>query len=171
MSILAFSANAQIKGLPQGGGPLPNGAKQVNAGFGFSNNGLPVYGGMDFGVGSDITVGFDIGYRSYNRTHKGLGYRTTVFSMAAIANYHFNRILEIPNNWDVYAGLNVGYSNVSNRWNGSGDPTYDWSENSGLGLGLQVGARYYFNQNWAINLELNGGNRLSGGRIGVSYRL
>jgi outer membrane immunogenic protein len=39
-----------------------------------------------------------------------------------------------------------------------------------LGLGAQIGGRYYFNNNWGINLELGGANTTSGYKIGASYR-
>ncbi len=168
MSIFAFTANAQNHHTAQGAGPMPQGSKQINLGVGFSNYGMPIYGGMDFGVGSDITVGFELGYQQHTEHY----WKHRAFSAAAIGNYHFNRILNIPNNWDFYAGLSIGYISWSHSWDHDGHHN-EWDGddyNSGLGLGLQVGGRYYFNNNWGINLEFNGGNRISGGRVGVSYK-
>ena len=166
---LSFNAFSQAKPQVEGQNALPKGGMQINGGLGFSGNGIPVYGGMDFGVHQDMTVGFEVGFRSYADGD----WRHNAFSLAGTFNYHLNRLIGLPSNFDLYAGANVGYVNWNNRWQGPGSAE-DWNDNrysSGLGIGIQVGGRYYFNQNWGINLEFNGGNRLSGGRIGVSYRL
>lgn len=44
------------------------------------------------------------------------------------------------------------------------------AHNSGLGLGVQVGGRYYFNDRLGLNLEFGGGF-VSGGKIGISCKL
>jgi outer membrane immunogenic protein len=38
--------------------PIGIGEAQINAGLGFSSNGVPVYAGFDIGVHEDITVHF-----------------------------------------------------------------------------------------------------------------
>ncbi len=134
--------------------PIGKGGKNINLGTGFSSNGLPVYFGMDFGVHSDITVGFNASYRFNNNGKDPLG-------LSANGNYHFNTILDIPRQWDLYAGLNLGFV----TWLGDGDGDY-----SPLGLDLQIGGRYYWSD-WGINLEFGGGTGFSGGRIGLSKKL
>lgn len=143
--------------------PIGKGGKQVNFGTGFSSYGIPVYFGMDFGVHPDITVGFNASYRSYNEKWDGDKYNHSVIGLFANGNYHFNTILNIPQNWDFYAGLSLGYY----IWNN--DSGYAGSNTSGLGLDAQIGGRYYWS-NWGVNLEFGGGNATSGGRIGLSYR-
>jgi outer membrane immunogenic protein len=81
------------------------------------------------------------------------------------ANYHFNTLLEIPQKWDFYAGLNIGFF----AWLSPDD--YYGSHKSGIGLGAQIGGRYYFSDKMGINLEFGGGNAFSGGKIGVSIKL
>ena len=88
----------------------------------------------------------------------------TITGISGNGNYHFNRILGIPSNWDFYAGLNLGFY----VWNSSSD--YPGDHNSGLGLGAQVGGRYYFNNKFGLNLEFGGGNAFDGGKIGVSIK-
>jgi hypothetical protein len=68
----------------------------------------------------------------------------------------FQYILNISSLWDFYAGLNLGFYN----WNSPND--YEGSHNSGLGLGAQIGGRYFFNNKVGINLEFGGGNAFSG---------
>jgi outer membrane immunogenic protein len=145
--------------------PIGKGGKQINAGTGFSTWGIPLYAGMDFGVHPDITAGFNVSYRSYNTKWSSDDYRLSVLGVFANANYHFNTLLDIPQNWNFYAGLSLGFVSV-------GTPSgYDGGTVSGLGIDAQVGGRYFWNDRWGVNLEFGGGNAASGARIGVSYVL
>lgn len=145
--------------------PVGQGEKQVNFGTGFSSFGIPLYFGMDFGVHPDITAGFNISYRSYRESYLGADYNQAIFGLFGNGNYHFNRILNIPEDWDFYAGLSVGYV----IWNAASG--YKGSNGSGLGIDAQIGGRYYWSDRWGVNLEFGGGNAATGGRIGVSYKL
>jgi len=153
--IFVLAVNAQS--------PLAKGGKQLNAGIGFSGWGVPIYVGMDFGVYKDVTVGFEGSFRSYNERIAGTNYGSTIIGFSGNGNYHFNSLLEIPNQWDVYAGLNLGYY----FWTISSD--YPGTEASGIGLGAQIGGRYFFKNNFGLNLEFGGGNSISGGKFGITY--
>ncbi len=87
------------------------------------------------------------------------------FHFSFNGNYHFNTLLKIPRSWDLYAGLNLGFY----VWNSSRD--YPGNRASGLGLGAQVGARYFLSNKVGLNLELGGGNAFSGGKFGVTIKL
>ena len=129
--------------------PIGEGGKQLNFGVGLNDVGLPVYVGMDFGIHPDITVGGNI----------ALDLSFDWIGISVRGDYHFNTILEIPSDFDFYAGLNLGIvAGIDNDFN------------SGLDLGLQIGGRYYWDSNWGVNLEIGGGNNLNGGRLGVSKR-
>jgi outer membrane immunogenic protein len=143
--------------------PLNKGGKQLNAGIGFSEWGIPLYGGMDFGVYKDITVGFEGSFRTYGQDILGKRYSSTILGLSGNGNYHFNSILEIPNQWDFYAGLNLGFY----FW--SSPSGYTGSGASGLGLGAQIGGRYFFKNNFGLNLEFGGGSAFSGGKFGITY--
>ncbi len=145
--------------------PLMKGEKQLNAGLGLSGWGIPVYAGLDFGINKDITVGFEGSFRTYNDNWNNASYSHSVIGILGNGNYHFNSLLFIPSNWDFYAGLNLDFY----LW--SSPSGYEGSHNSGLGLGLQVGGRYFFNSKFGINLELGGGNAISDGKIGITYKL
>lgn len=149
LSMLMLAANAQS--------PVGKGGKQINFGTGISSWGVPLYFGMDFGVHQDITAGFVVSARSHPDV--------LVLGFAGVGNYHFNRILEIPREWDLYAGLSLGFF----VWNW--DSKYIGSKNSPLGLDLQVGGRYFWSDRWGVNLELGGGSAMSGGRIGLTRKL
>lgn len=149
--------------------PVPVGGFQLNAGIGLSSWGIPVYLGLDYGVHKDITLGGEIGYRSYNEDwNNGNGngkYHHNILGFSVNGNYHFNTLLKIPQNWDFYAGLNLGFFVWSSPDGYPGDHT------SGVGLGAQVGGRYYFNDKIGIQLEVGGGSSYSGGKLGLSFKL
>ena len=160
--ILVFLTSYSI--CAQGEGPISKGQLQLNAGLGFSGLGVPVFIGLDYGVHPDITIGGELSNRNYNETFFGSDYSHSITGISVNSNYHFSRLLDIPSNLDIYAGLNLGFY----IWNTS--IGYQGSGSSGLGLGAQIGGRYYFNDNWGINLEFGGANTTSGSKIGASYR-
>ncbi len=145
--------------------PISIGKSQFNAGLGLSSWGVPVYLGLDYGVHPDITVGGEMSFRSYSDSYEHKDYNHTVIGLSGNGNYHLNRLLDIPREWDLYAGLNLGFY----MWNSPSD--YHGSHTSGLGLGAQVGGRYYFNSKFGVNFEIGGANAFSGGKVGISIRL
>jgi len=152
-----FVANAQYA--------LPEGKSQLNAGIGLSTWGIPFYVGFDYGVHTDISAGAEVSFRSYNEKILGFRYKHNIIGISGNANYHFNGITDIPEEFDIYAGLNIGFY----IWNSSSD--YAGNSASGLGIGAQVGGRYYFNDKTAVNLEIGGGNAFGGGKIGLTIKL
>lgn len=145
--------------------PINKGQLQFNAGVGLSSWGIPVYLGIDYGIHKDITIGGEVSFRSYHDNWGGRGYNHSIFGISGNGNYHFNSLLKIPPTWDFYAGLNIGFY----IWRSNSE--YLGSHSSGLGLGAQVGGRYYFTDRFGINLELGGGNAFSGGKFGISLKL
>lgn len=149
-----------ISGITFAQSPISEGQLQLNLGAGFSDWGTPVYVGVDYGVHPDITIGGEASFKSFHKW----GFDHDVVGLSANVNYHFNTVLQIPSNWDFYAGLNAGFFIWSSAHG------YDGNHSSGLGLGAQVGGRYYWNDRWGINLEFGGGNEFNGGKIGVSLK-
>ncbi len=148
-----------------GQSPLPVGTSQLNVGVGLSNWGVPVFLGIDYSIHPDITVGGELSYRSYRENWSNNYYNHNVAGFSGNGNYHLNSLLDIPRNWDFYAGLNLGFYVWSSPNN------YDGSHTSGLGLGGQIGGRYYISDKVGLNLEFGGGNAFSGGKLGVSIKL
>ncbi len=140
---------------------------QINAGVGVSGWGVPVYAGLDYGVADDITVGAEVSYRSYTESSFFTDYGFTIIGIGANGNYHFGRILKIPKEWDVYGGLGLNYY----IWNYDGVGNYFGANNSGISLGGQVGARYFFNKHFGVNAELGGASATSAAKIGITYKL
>ena len=146
-------------------GPISKGQSQLNLGVGLSTWGIPVYLGFDYGVHPDVTLGAEMSYRGYNDNWEKNKYKHSVIGILGNANYHFNNVLNIPSPWDFYAGLNVGFY----TWNSP--EGYKGSHTSGLGLGAQIGGRYFFTNKVGVNLEFGGGNAFSGGKLGLTIKL
>lgn len=144
---------------------VAKGQSQFNAGVGFSSWGVPVYIGLDHGVHRDFTLGGELSFQSYQDRYDDHKYDHSIIGIAGNGNYHFNNVLNIPSNWDFYAGLSLGFF----IWNSPDD--YEGSRTSGLGISGQIGGRYYFSKNFGVNLELGGGNAFSGGKFGISLKL
>ncbi|MDZ7742863.1 MAG: outer membrane beta-barrel protein [Bacteroidota bacterium] len=145
--------------------PISKGESQINLGVGLSSWGIPVYLGFDYGVHQNITLGAEVSFRSYNDNWHHNKYRHTVIGFLGNANYHFNTVLNIPPPWDFYAGLNLGFYS----WNSPND--YEGSHTSGIGIGAQIGGRYFFSNTFGVNLEFGGGNAFSGGKFGVTIKI
>jgi hypothetical protein len=156
--IAAFISQAQYA--------LSPGDNQLNAGVGASSWGFPVYIGFDHGLDDLLSVGAQAGFRSYNRTYFGAQYRNSVMNLTGNVNLHVGDLLDLPENIDLYGGANIGVY----IWS-YGDGYYE-SGRTGLGIGLQVGGRYYFSDKAAINLEFGGGyNSVGDGKVGISIKL
>lgn len=129
---------------------------QINGGLGFSSWGIPVYVGVDYGIIEDVTIGAEMSYRTKSSY--------SAFGISVNGNYHFARILKLPSEFDIYGGANLGYYS----WSVDGvikNPAYS----SGMGFSAQIGGRYFFSNQFGLNLEFGGGN-VSGGKLGVTYR-
>ena len=132
----------------QGGGvaPLAKGEKQLNFGTGFSNNGIPVYVSMDFAIHKDITLTPEVHVKFDDNFKAGILFK---------ADYHWNYLIGIPDNWDFYAGARAGF---------------DFGDDFEPDFGIQVGGRWYWREKWGMNLELGGGTGF-GPTFGLSMKL
>lgn len=149
---------------------LDEGETQINAGVGFNTSGwgIPVYAGVDFGILPNITVGGILSYTSKSYTYEEYKNNGTWIGLGARGDFHFNSLFEIPDDWDLYGGLTLSYNHFS--YDHSWKANYSNYNDSGIGLSIQVGGRYYFSEQWAINLELGGSSVASGGKLGVSFK-
>lgn len=156
---ISFLSNAQ--GFEPG-----QGFKQVDFGIGVSGWGIPIYAGADFAVNDNITIGPRVSYRRYNYGGLASSFHYTIFNISFRGDYHFASLIEdLPQELDLYGGLSLGYSVWGNDYKG---PYADNLKDSRMFLAVQVGARWYFSENWAVNAEASGGS-LSGLDIGLSY--
>ncbi len=132
--------------MAQGAAPLSKGGKQLNFGLGFSSYGLPTYIGVDFAFHNDWTAG-PVARLVFDDDNFGFGALGRV-------DYHWNRLMNIPSNWDFYLGANVGVIS---------------QDELDLDLGLQLGGRWYWSDKWGLNLEFGGGSGYHSS-LGVSMK-
>ena len=164
LGLFLATATASAQGLGQN-------KFQINGGVGFSGWGVPVYLGADYGVARDVTIGAEVSYRSTTENYGFYKFRETGIGIDFNGNYHFNRLLKIPNNFDFYAGATLAYYHWSHKVKDVDyEVNYSGSRSSGIGFGLQVGGRYFFTKNLGVNLELGGGSFAFGGKLGLTYR-
>lgn len=156
---------AFISAISFGQNSLSIGRNQVNFGVGLSDWGVPLYVGLDHAVSRDVTLGGELSYRHYREDWHDDYYNHSIAGISGNFNYHFNNMFHIPRNWDLYAGLNLGFY----VW--SSPDSYGGSHSSGLGLGLQVGGRYFISKNMALTLEFGGGNAFTDGKFGLTVIL
>lgn len=145
--------------------PLGVGQNQLNVGIGLSEWGVPVYIGLDHGISRDLTIGGELSYRSYNEDWDNNHYDHNILGISGNLNYHFNNALNMSNEWDFYVGPNLGFYSFSSP------DGYNGRYSSEVGVGAQLGFRYYLSDKVGLNLEFGGGNAFSGGKFGLTFKL
>ena len=73
----------------------------------------------------------------------------------------------MPSKFNFYAGASLTYY----IWNYDDYNKNPHPDNTSLGLGLQVGGRYFFTDKFGINLELGGNTGTSGAKFGVTFKI
>jgi len=122
---------------------------QLNFGLGFDNGGLlPIYVSYDFPVHNDVSIA------PMFETDLNLDWVT----IGARGDYYFDRLINLPADWDVYGGANLGMNILLG------------SRYSELDMGLQIGGRWRWNKKWALNLEVSGGVS-HGAKLGVTVAI
>jgi len=119
---------------------------QLNAGTGIYSGGFPIYAYMDFTVNPNWTVGPQINFVFYDNFN---------FIVSGRVDYHFNRMLNTPTTWDIYAGATMGL---------------DFSRGISFSSGMHIGGRWYWDKTWGINVEIGSGTYFSS-TIGISMKL
>lgn len=133
-----------------------NNENHFNAGLGLSGWGIPIYASYDWGFRRDFNlgVGASLATGSDGRNGRPDG---EAFGAGFFTQWYADRVLEIPSEFDAYAGLGVFY--------------YTYGGGDDLDLNLFIGGRYFFNNTLGVNLEFGGGSAFSGGKVGLSWRL
>lgn len=105
-----------------------------------------------FGYGTGITASYDYGVMDWLSIGAGTDFYWSDdddnFFIFGRANFHLNDILGLPQNTDLYPGINIG------------------GRNEGLGLGVHMGYRYYFDDKFGAFVELG-----SHGSLGIILNL
>ncbi|CVK15868.1 hypothetical protein Ga0061079_103179 [Apibacter mensalis] len=105
-----------------------------------------------FGYGTGITGSYDYGVMDWLSIGAGTDFYWSDdddnFFIFGRANFHLNDILGLPQNMDLYPGINIG------------------GRNEGLGLGVHMGYRYFFDDKFGAFVELG-----SHGSLGIILNL
>jgi hypothetical protein len=146
LAVALIYASTALFAQKDGIAPLAKGEQQLNFGLGFSTQGIPIYVSYDFSVHKDVTITPQINIKFDDNIRFGVLFK---------ADYHWNYLIGIPNNWDFYSGARIGI---------------DFGEDVDLDLGIQVGGRWYWSERWGLNLEIAGGTGF-GTVVGVSMKV
>jgi len=114
--------------------------------------GTGLYAGLEFPVGSKITVGPSV-YTDWDFNK---------WVIAGKGNYYLDDAFGLGSQWDVYVGANLGYRLEEIDNNGDGGDGFNW--------GAQVGGRWFWTEKWGINAEFGGGSGVTGG-VGITKRM
>ncbi|MEM8526846.1 MAG: hypothetical protein AAGG68_19555 [Bacteroidota bacterium] len=171
-TLFTFNANAQIT---SGNTHFAKGETDINAGLGLvrtfyssaSTVMPPLSVSAEYGITDAISVGGFIGLASAREEWFGGNVNYNFFILGARGSYHF----QIFDQMDTYAGLMLGYNNVSANFGDyyDGDIYDDTVAASAMALSAYVGARYNLKDQWCIYGELGYG--ISVLNIGVSMKL
>jgi hypothetical protein len=85
--------------------PFSDGSKLFTVGVGASGWGIPIFVRYEQAVADNITVGGDLSFQSKSYTY----WKYTYYGLAVRGSYHFNEILDAPDEWDFYAGASLGF--------------------------------------------------------------
>ncbi|MDO5607960.1 MAG: hypothetical protein Q4G08_05825 [Capnocytophaga sp.] len=149
-------------------GSLEVGSAQLNAGLGVSGWGVPVYVGIDVGVHDDVTVGAEISYRNDTQRFGNGKIKYGGLGIGANGNYHFNNLFDLPTEFDVYAGASLVYMTWTRNISG-GAYSGAFDHSSGLAMLIQTGGRYFFTNDFGVNVEAFGGS-MFGAKAGITYK-
>ncbi len=129
--------------------------------------GLPIGVHAEYGITDAISVGGYAAFASYDSGILGADWKWTYTIIGARGSYHFNELLSLPDNFDLYGG--VGLYNYSVTVKTSGGDKYTGNIGDGFKFGVHAGARYYFSDNIGIYADL--GNEISYLQLGVTFKL
>ncbi len=164
--IATFPLQAQI---PHGSADNKQGDQHLNFGVGTSGWGLPLYFQYEKMLYSELSLGGEGNFRINNEKYNNVEYSHKMIALGVVGNYYFDKLIELPAFWDLYAGASLGYIHVSTTTSNNAI-TYTGKRDSGIYLGIHLGSRYYFSNRWAINGELEFATTLGGLKLGATYR-
>ncbi|MCK5824003.1 MAG: hypothetical protein KAG96_01190 [Ichthyobacteriaceae bacterium] len=109
------------------------------------------------GVNYEIPITGDITVAPFAGTNYSLNWLTA----GVKANYYFDNLMQLPEQFDVYAGANAGYAFGINN---------SYKNYSKFDIGLQVGARWFWSEKWGVFIEAGGGNLGHNEGIGLTMK-
>lgn len=122
------------------------GDQKIQVGFNGWGYGTGITATYDYGLSKIISLGAGANFFFDHNNNK---YADDDFGVFGRLNFHLQDPLGLPENWDIYPGVDLGLLGKSGTY-----------------FGAHLGVRYFFNKN--VGLYLEAGNN---GSIGVSFNL
>ena len=133
---------------------IGKGEVQLNFGFGGNVNGLPMYLGAEYGLSTTLSTGLQLGYFVKSRFEP-------MTQLVASFNWHLHEFLELPEEWNVYLGMKAATL-----------MRVPLTERKYRGMILgNIGARYYWDELWAVHFDLTVGPGGTGTLLGFSRKV
>ena len=147
------------------------GDKQINFGLNLAQ-GLGVYASFEDAIMDNISVGLEFGFgvNNANFSVTSTTYYQSNLRFSANAHYHFAQLIGVKENWDLYGGLDIGYSFWTKGKTLPTNEDYNWYKNTFL-LGINGRARWFWNEQWGVNLEIGAGLGYYVFKTGVTVKL
>jgi hypothetical protein len=157
----AILANAQVK---KGEKYLNLGvglASALYTGSGYSSKIPPISGSLEFVIKDDLFdgkgalgAGGYLGYTGAKWEYSGWGWKYNNIIIGPRGYIHYQLVDKL----DTYGGVLLGYNIVNAKETGNSIPGYNYSASaSGVIFSGFVGARYFFNDKFAVMGELGSG--------------
>lgn len=164
-TLVSYTGKAQFN-------PYASSTAMFSAGFGASGWGLPIFVRYEHPVADNITVGGTLSFQTKGETFGSYKWKHTITGINGRGSYHVNELLDIPEEWDLYGGLSLGYYIWNTKYNGPGTAfDYTGSGSGGFSVGAHIGGRYFINEKMAVTAEIGGGSVLAGGTVGITFLL
>jgi hypothetical protein len=167
--LMSFNQVSKAQGFNEGGIDL-----NLGVGFTSSNGFIPVFFGGNYMIKDFISVGAEMQFRIDNTNYGYLGseynYHRNGFAFITRADFHFNDLLKLPEEFDVYGGIDLGvvfYGDYK-----SNDTDYYWNDgdDSYFVGGPHAGGHWMFADKFGLNAEV-GGRSADGAymKVGVTF--
>ena len=114
----------------------------IHAGSGLSTRGLPVYVGVEQTVDHHLSAALMASFQSYGENGSAGSWTHQYYGIGLQGNYHFIELA--PDDFDLFAGLTLGWYAHRYKWAGVGAAPGNYGGNAigGFQLAGQLGARY-----------------------------
>jgi len=129
--------------------PYEKGSMDLNLGIGITSGlgFVPVYFGGNFmimdwiSVGAEVSLRLDRTHYTYNPIVGSQKYKRTGFGIITRGDYHFNELLDMPEQFDIFAGVDLGVGIYGkSKYN---DYVYQDSKVYVIG-GVHAGGKWFF---------------------------
>jgi outer membrane immunogenic protein len=153
--LVGFNQISQAQGFKEGGIDL-----NLGLGFTSSNGFIPVFFGGNYMIKDFLSVGAEMQFRIDNANQGWYGneynYHRNGFAFITRGDYHFNKLLKLPEAFDVYAGIDLGvafYGDYKSK-----DTPYPWDDSDNFYFlgGPHAGGHWMFADKFGLNAEFGG---------------